>query len=104
MTEYLKAYFRYFTRPSVWVLILPALVFLAFTDQALVKTLLQWSAFALVLAGISILISMIIFPQISLSHLVADAERGSLPSAIIAAALLVFFGLLFFSIVFWAKA
>lgn len=95
---------RFFTQPSVWTLILPALVFLAFSDMALLLTLVQWSAFALVLAGVSIVVSMVIFPQIDLSDLIARTRKGDMAAAIVAGSLLLFFGLLFYSMVFWAKA
>lgn len=93
-----------FTQKSVFLLIVPALLLLAATDLALVKTLIQWSAFAVILAGVSIVISMITFPQIKLSALVDEAfEKGCMASAAIASALIIFFGILFFSLVFWAK-
>lgn len=93
-----------FTQKSVWLLIAPALILLAVTDAALVKTLIQWSAFAVVLAGVSIIISMITFPQVQLTALVRKAhDLGCVASAMVASALIIFFGLLFYSLVFWAK-
>jgi len=89
---------------SAWLLILPALAVLMLVDLALAKTLLEWSLFALVLAGVAIVVSMVVFPQINLTDLVTRALAGEQPAATIAAALLVFFGLLFYSMVFWAKA
>ena len=83
---------------------LPALIALAFVDTAMLKTLLSWTAYACVIAGLSVIISRIIFPQIDLSELVSDSRRGNRASATIAAALIVFFGLLFLSIVMWVKA
>jgi hypothetical protein len=100
----MQRFIRFFTQTSVWVLILPALLVLAFTDLPLVLTLVQWSAFALVLAGLSIVVSMVIFPQVDLTYLVRRASDGDMAAAIVAGALLVFFGLLFYSMVFWAKA
>jgi len=100
MPEILKSQ----TQKSVWLLILPALLVLSLVDFALVKTLVEWSLFALVLAGLAIVVSMVIFPQINLTDLVSRALAGEQPAATVAAALLVFFGLLFYSMVFWAKA
>lgn len=88
---------------SVWVLVLPAIVLLGITDIALLKTLLQWGAFSLVLAGVSIIVSMVVFPQINLTSLVLDARGGNVGSAIVAASLVIFLGLLFYSLIFWAK-
>jgi len=109
MLESLKTFFAEtvaaFKPKSVWLLIIPALLLLFITDPALVKTMIQWSAFALVLAGVSIIVSMLVFPQIKLSELVVEAQENEcLPSAIVAAALIIFFGILFYSLVFWAKA
>ncbi len=100
MSEILKS----LKQRSVWLLILPALLVLSLADFALVKTLVEWSLFALVLAGLAIIVSMVIFPQINLTDLVNRARAGEQPAATVAAALLVFFGLLFYSMVFWAKA
>lgn len=100
----MKRYLLIFTQSSVWWLIWPAVVFLAFSDQALLVTLLQWSAFALVLAGVSIVVSMVVFPQINLTELIDRTRNGDMAAAIVAGALLLFFGMLFYSMVFWAKA
>ena len=104
MLDILRDTLKVLAQRSVWVLIIPALILLAVSDIALVKTLVQWSAFALVLAGVSIVISMITFPQIKLTDFVAEAKRGSMPAAVVSAAIILFFGLLFFSMVFWSKA
>lgn len=89
---------------SVWLLILPALAILALVDLPLARTMLEWTLFALVLAGLSIAVSIVTFPQVNLTDLVRRAMEGDQASATIAAALLVFEGLLFYSMVFWAKA
>lgn len=94
----------YFKAPSVWLLILPAMLYLGYEDFELLETLLQWSAFALVLAGVSVVVSMVIFPQIKLTDLMDRTRKGDMAAAIVAGALLLFFGLLFYSMVFWAKA
>jgi hypothetical protein len=95
---------RSLKQQSVWLLILPALIILALVDFDLVITLLQWSLFALVLAGVAIVVSMVVFPQIHLSTLMSRVVAGDRSAAIVVQGLLIFFGLLFFSMVYWAKA
>src|ERR1700741_2499374 len=89
---------------SAWFLIAPAAVALFFVDPSLVKTLLQWSAFALVLAGVSIMLCRVVFPQIHLSDLITQAEAGNTAAGLVVAATVLFFGILFFSLIYWAKS
>jgi len=88
---------------SVWILLLPAMLFLGLTDLALLKTMLQWCAFSVIIAGIGIIISMIVFPQLKLDKLVEQARTGCLASGVIVAALVLFVGILFYTLIFWAK-
>lgn len=92
-----------FAPKAVWLLTIPALLLLGMLDWPLVKTLLQWSVFALVLAGVSIVLSMLIFPQIDLEELVNKAAETPQGSATLAAAVILFLGVLFYTLVFWAK-
>ena len=89
--------------PSAWLLIAPALGALLWIDPAMGLTLVQWSLFALVLAGVAVVISRIVFPQMNLSELVAEAMKGNRAAAAAAAALVVFVALLFIGIVLWAR-
>jgi len=88
---------------SAWLLIAIGIVVLGLTDFALLATLLQWTAFSLVLAGVTIVVSRVTFPTLSLSDLLEKAKAGELPSAVVVAALVLFVGLLFNGIVTWAK-
>ena len=91
---------------SAWLMMAPALAGLYYTDEALAKTMVQWSTFALALAGAVVIVSRITFPQIHLGDLIdkAQGEEKSLPAAIIVASLVVFVGMLFLGMVIWAKA
>ncbi len=90
---------------SAWLLILPALVVLALIDQSLAKTLVQWALFALVLAGVTVMVSRIVFPQIDLTALDEQAKspKANVASAVIAAAVVIFVGMMFIGLVLWAK-
>lgn len=89
---------------SALFLILPALAALYLVDSPMTVTLIQWMVFAPVIAGIAILVSRIVFPQINLTRLVKQTEEGNRASAILAGALLIFVGLLVIGLFSWAKA
>lgn len=89
---------------SAWILILPAIVVLAVIDLPLLKTLLSWTTFSVAIAGLSIIISRIVFPQVDLDKLLSRVEEGHAPSAIVATGLMIFVAMVFYSIIFWAKA
>ncbi len=93
-----------FVDKSAWILILPAMLALYVIDPSMSSTLLQWSLFGIVLSGVSIIISRTTFPHIDLSVLIDDARRNkNTASAIIVAAIIIFVGLVFFAMIFWAK-
>ena len=87
---------------SAWLLIVMGALILGATDYQLLMTMVQWTAFALVLAGVSIVVSRVVFPSVNLGELIERMRSGELPAAVVAAALLVFVGMLFNGIVQWA--
>lgn len=89
---------------SAWMLIAPAFFGLYFIDAATATTLIQWGLFALVLAGVSVMISRIIFPQIDLGALVKRAEESPVGAAIVATGVVTFVALIMLALVIWAKA
>lgn len=94
-----------FLDTSAWILILPAIIALYWIDDSMLRTLLEWVIFAPALAGIAILISRIVFPQVNLSETVQSAlDDHSMPAAVVAAAVIGFVGLVFFALIFWARA
>lgn len=89
---------------SAWILIAPSLIALFYIDKSMLATLVQWLVFAPVLAGVAVIVSRIVFPQIHLSELVRETMKGNQAAATLAAALVVFVALLVLSLVFWARA
>lgn len=90
---------------NAWLLMGPAFLVLFFIDRAMAVTLFQWSIFGLVLAGASVVISRLVFPQIELTSLVEDAHLNkNAASAIIVAATVLFVALIMLALVIWAKA
>jgi len=90
---------------SAWLLIAPFILALFWVDKAMALTLLQWLIFAPVMAGVAIIVSRIVFPQINLSLLVEQVVKEQNRAAgILAGALLLFVALLILALVTWAKA
>lgn len=93
-----------------WVLFVLTIAPLYFVAPAMVTTLVQWTAFAVALAGVTIVLSRIMAPMIDLGELyrlvvgspqVISSSR--LPAAILAGSLLIFMGLLLLALVLWAS-
>lgn len=89
---------------SAWLLILPSLVALFFIDEAMLKTLVQWLVFAPVLAGVAIIVSRVVFPQIHLTTLVEQTQKGNTAAGHLASALVLFVAIVILALVMWAKA
>lgn len=88
---------------SAWLLIAPAIIALYWIDAPLARTFAQWSLFFLVLAGMAVVISRIVFPQIDLKYFVTRAENGSHAASIVVAAIVLFVGMLILAGVLWVK-
>lgn len=88
---------------SAWVLILPAVVFLSAVDPAMIRTMLEWTSYALVLAGVAIVVSRVTFHQIRIDDLIGQVRRGNRAAATVIASIVVFVGIVFLALVMWAK-
>ena len=88
---------------SAWMLIAPALVALFLIDTAMAKTLVQWSLYAVVLAGLGIIISRLTFPQINLSEHVDEARKGNVAAALVVLARTVLLLGILALLVIWGK-
>ena len=76
---------------SAWMLIAPALLVIFFIDPSLAKTLLTWMLFGLVIAGASVIISRIVFPQVDLSAMLAEVrEQNNVGAGVVVAAIILF--------------
>ncbi|MDD1003618.1 hypothetical protein [Pseudomonas sp. TNT2022 ID642] len=89
---------------SAWLLILPSLLALFLIDTAMLQTLIQWLVFAPVLAGLAIIVSRVVFPQIHLSTLVEQIRQGNIAAGLLASALVLFVAIVIMALVMWAKA
>lgn len=107
MRAYLDSLFkrlRVLGDKSALLLTAPFAVALYLIDPAMLKTLLQWLLFGPVLAGVAIIISRLVFPQIELNRHVDAALKGNTASGLIVAAIIVFVGLLVMSLAGWSRA
>lgn len=89
---------------GAWLLMLPASLSLYQMDPAMFMTIGQWLLVALVLAGLTIIVSRIIFPQVDLRALAHEVLTGNIAAAILAASLVLCVGLIFIGLVLWARA
>ena len=89
---------------SAWLLIAPAAIAIYFIDDTMFKTLIQWLLFAPILAGVAVIVSRIVFPQIHLTDLVAEVKSGNVAAGILSGCLVLFVVFLVLSLVMWAKA
>lgn len=107
MPKFISSYFARFkvlTDKSAIVLIIPCLIALLFIDTAMLKTLAQWLIFAPIIAGVAVMVSRIVFPQVELTKLIEEVHLENRAAAIVVAGLMIFVGILIFSLVTWAKA
>jgi hypothetical protein len=94
---------KVFSDLSAWFLIAPAFAALWFMDPPTAKALLQWSLFGIVMAGVAVMVSRLVFPDLHLNDFIKRAYNGGIASAIVSAAVILFVGLVFFGLVYWAK-
>lgn len=88
---------------TAWTLFLVSLVPLYFINRPMLYTLIQWTAFALALAGVSVGLSRLLLPQIDLSDMVQRARYGDTAAGIVVFAVAFLMSFLFLGIVLWAK-
>lgn len=91
---------------TAWVLLIVSCVPLYFLNPAMLLTLAQWTAFALALGGIAVILARALMPQVDLSTWLRRTAEGSSPTAAALVVLGVFhlLGFLFLGVVLWAKA
>lgn len=88
---------------TAWVLFGVSLVPLYLINRPMLFTLIQWTAFALALAGASVGLSRLLLPQVDLAYCVRRAGDGEIAPALVVLAVALLLGMLFLGIVLWAK-
>jgi hypothetical protein len=88
---------------SAWLLILPALALLLWAYSPAVATLLQWALYVPLFAGISIIVSLLVFPQVKVQELYDAALIGNLSAALVLVALMSFYLVLLLTLLSWVR-
>jgi len=92
-----------FADPAMWLLFAVSAIPLAILDPAMLLTMVQWTLLGVLFMGVTILLSRIAFPQLSVEDLMRETWRGNVGPALIVAALVLFVGLTFLGVVLWAR-
>lgn len=85
-------------------LMLPAAAALYHLDPAMLLTVVQWLLVAPILAGLAIMVSRMIFPQVSIKWLVEEVGKGNIAAGMLASGLVVFVSMIFIGLAVWARA
>lgn len=72
-------------------------------DPVMAKTVMQWVLFFGVFAGLAVIISRHVLPQVKLDDYLAEAYRGNVGAALVVVGVLIQMGFLILSVVLWAK-
>lgn len=89
---------------TAWVLLVVSIVPLMFIDPAMVLTLAQWTALALALAALTVVIVRVVMPQVDLSEWLEHAKTGNVAAGLVVLAVAFVVCFIFLGIVLWAKA
>jgi len=93
-----------FVDKSAWLLIAPALLIAWLTDPILLYTVTSWCVYAVGVAGVSVMISRLIFPQARLTEMIESALYDKNTGAgLVAAGIILFVGIVMISIIVWSK-
>jgi len=99
LTQRIKSLFD----QSAWLFMLPACLVLSLFDADMAKAVVQWTLVAVVLAGVANIVARITFPQLDIERLVGLVCKDNRAAAIVLAALVLCVGLIFLSLVLWAR-
>lgn len=102
--ERLKPRLKPFADLTAWVLLIVSSVPLLLIDRAMFVTLIEWTLYALALAGISVFLSRVLLPHVRLSLWLQMAWEGNRAAAFVASATIMFLAVIFIGMVLWARA
>ena len=105
MLARLKARIAPFYDPTAWALIVICAGGVALFDPVMAKTILQWVLMFGVFAGVAVIISRHVLPQISLTAAVETAMKDNpVASAILVLSVAIFLSTLVYALTIWGKA
>jgi hypothetical protein len=92
-----------FYDPSAWILIIVCGGGVMLFDPVTVKTITQWTLNFGIFAGVAVIISRLIFPQIDLSAHVRAAHDGNIGSGLVVLSVALVMAFLLLSLTLWGK-
>lgn len=97
---------RPFGDVGFWILTLLSLVPLMLLSPAMTKTMLQWSAFFVALAGASLLICRVFLPQVDLTEYLkmVKADPKNTAAALVVLSVCILLGTILLGMVLWARS
>lgn len=93
-----------FYDPTAWTLIALCAGGVFLFDPVLAKTVLQWVLLFGVFAGVAVIISRHVLPQVNLDELVKAALAGNIGAGLVALGLCIFLSFLVLALTLWGKA
>lgn len=93
-----------FYDPTAWTLILLCAGGVFLFDPVMARTVLQWVLLFGVFAGVAVIISRHVFPQVSLTAHVQAALGGNVGAALVVLGICLFMAFLVLSITLWGRA
>lgn len=87
-----------------WVVIILCAGGVSLFDPVMAKTVLQWVLLFGVFAGITVIVSRHVLPQVDLGAQIRAAYAGNVGAGLVVLGLLIFMSALILAVVLWAKA
>lgn len=102
----IKKRLRPFLDIGSWILFILTLVPLYLINPPMLVTLVQWTAFAVALAGVAVMLCRVLLPMVDLGELYDRIRngRGDTTDAIVFASVVALLGVLFLGLILWGKA
>lgn len=89
---------------TFWVCTVLVVVPLWLLDPPMMKTLIQWSAFGLALAGLSVLVVRVMLPQVDITDLLREARQGNVAAGLAMVGMAILMSFVFLGLILWAKS
>lgn len=89
---------------SALFLMLPSLLVAFLIDAPMAETITEWLIMAPFMAGLTVLLSRVMFPYIDFPRLLDEVMLENRGAAVVVAGLMTFCGLLMLALILWARA
>ncbi|ELK5289407.1 hypothetical protein Q6670_004075 [Salmonella enterica] len=89
---------------SALFLMLPSLLVAFLVDAPMAETITEWLVMVPFMAGLTVLLSRVMFPYIDFPRLLDEVMLENRGAAVVVAGLMTFCGLLMLALILWARA